>query len=178
MKKNIVKLNYVRFTLHIISRICNNTIRRHFMQRLNLVRRRIILRTAERGDALDYMCQAFPSNCKKEERERQCRKLEKQIESIEDGITVLTILRREDNRFIGFLFTKRVGKNGIQIVDLVIPMSFNMQAYAIDCIKQFVKSAKEEKLCEKIFFKSNYTSAAKKYIEEFLEGYPSRCICV
>lgn len=140
-------------------------------------RRKMVLRTAEKTDAENYAYQSFPSNSQTKERNRQCRSLEKQIESIKDELSVITILKKENNKFIGFLFTKRVNEEEIQILDVVVPMQSNRQIYVVDSLKQFVKAIDEQQMCKVISFKDDYGDyPCKKYIEEFLMNYSTRRI--
>lgn len=141
-------------------------------------RRRVILRTAEEVDALDYVYQAYPNSNQKENRRSEKLALSEKIKNIEDGRFVITILR-EDGKFIGFLFTRQINsnENELMFLDLVIPDSLNKVKYAEDCIKQFVKVMTENEMCRVIVFKGEYKSSeCEKYIEEFLKKYPSRRI--
>lgn len=133
-------------------------------------RRRVILRTAKGIDAEDYVCQRYPSNRQEKQREDERVKLETQLKQIEDGISVVTVLRKYDKKFIGFIFSKPINDKEIVFLDLVIPYTPNKQLYATDCIKQFVKTIKENELGSIVFEEDYNFSENKRYIEEFLEN--------
>lgn len=141
-------------------------------------RRRVILRTAKGIDAADYVCQRYPNNRQEKQREEERNKLETQLKNVDDGLSVVTVLRQGDKKFIGFIFAKPLNDEHIVFLDLIIPCDSNKRLYALDCIKQFVKTLKEEKLCKSITFEDYTSSENKEYIEEFLKEYKSRNIQV
>lgn len=137
-------------------------------------RRKIILRTAEVKDSNDYVYQCFPNTFQKGERAAREKEIVKDIIQCKDGTSIVTILRKSDSKFIGFIYTKSMDayRNAITIEDLDIPILANRRKYAVDSLKQFVKMMGEQKLCETILIKEKYgTIIAEKYIKEFKENY-------
>ncbi len=149
------------------------------MQKVFMERRRFVLRTAEKEDAIDFSYILYNGKNEGEERQKECEKLEKQIEKLKDARSLIAI-RTKDNRFIGFVFSKPVNSKMIQFIDIVIPREFGLEEYAEDCIKQFTKGIIEGGYAKAVTFleKGSYeNSNAERYIEDFLQNYEeTRCV--
>ena len=149
------------------------------MQKVSIERRRFILRTAEKEDAVDYAYLMYDGHNEGVQRRKECEKIEQQIEKLKDTGALIAI-RTKDNRFVGFIFSKPVSTKMIQFIDIVIPREFGLEEYAEDCIKQFSKGIIEGGYAKVISFleKGSYSySNAERYIEDFLQNYEeTRCV--
>lgn len=130
-------------------------------------RRRIIIKTMEKGDVEDYYMQ-LPMDEKERKRKVEATKqlVKQQENSTPDSMLIFAIKEVGSNRMIGTILTKNIGTGKVSL-QISIPKETNQWMYGVEIIDQFIKICREDKFFTNIKFikLDENCNAAKKYIE-------------